>query len=268
MIISKKHNFTFIHIPKCAGTTVRTVLSEFNEWKHSGPPWVKNHSYCGLMDFGHIPLFTLRDHFKNDFEAIKASWSFAVVRDPHERFASSVSQRLKMYNENSIYSLSTKDFERVIKKDIEFLINQPKTENLLPAEYIHFQKQSDYLKIEGEMLVDSIYTTGNLSELFEEIEKITGKKLSYRSDKSQDVRKEGETRVIKRDSLIWLVKAGKMFGLNKIISSNIKQRILGPISTPRDQRLKSLFMEPYVKNFISDYYQDDIEIYKSATQKK
>lgn len=264
MIISHSHKFCFVHIPKCAGTTARKALEKHNEWEHAGPPWVRNHEALGEIDYGHIPLFTLRDFFNDDFETVKTLSSFAIIRDPFDRFASSVSQRLKMYNSHSIFELGPKEFRSVIQENIDFLSDQPKFEHLLPVEYAHFQKQIDYLYVNGEKIVKSIYPADDLYQMFTHIEKITGEKLDFRSHRGNTVRTEGKTRVIRNDTLKWVVKLARLLNLNKYISSNLKHKLLHPISLPRNERMQSIFSEPYVQDFIKNYYREDIALYKKS----
>jgi hypothetical protein len=88
MIISDRHHFVFAHIPKCAGTSVRDALQHLDDRDGFYTGRVDQHPTLGLLDYVHIPLFNLRDHFRSEFEKAGDYWSFAVVRDPFGRFPS------------------------------------------------------------------------------------------------------------------------------------------------------------------------------------
>ncbi len=80
MIISDKHQFAFVHIPKCAGTSLRSILQHFDDRGSKFTGRVDHHTELGELDYVHIPLFALREHFRPEFEAVQQYWSFAVVR--------------------------------------------------------------------------------------------------------------------------------------------------------------------------------------------
>jgi hypothetical protein len=88
MIINKTNRFAFVHIPKCGGTSVRKVLDTFNEWSYLGNPWIGETKKLGTVHFSHLPLQALRILFPEDLELVLKYESFALVRDPYERFFS------------------------------------------------------------------------------------------------------------------------------------------------------------------------------------
>jgi len=262
MIINRTKRFSFIHIPKCAGTTVRSVLDSFNEWEHAGPPWIKEHKDLGTLDFAHIPLFALQSHFTDDLETIKNVDSFAIIRNPYDRFASSVSQQVKMYSKQSIYEFAASDFEDVINKNIEFLKGQPESNHLLPPEYIHFQKQIDYTHLSGTTIVNNLHTIDTLDKMFEKIENICDQTLDFRDSRDNSIQQKGQTKIVRNGTLRHLIKAAKALKLNKAISPGFKKTILRPMLTPRDDQLKPMFESKHVTSFIRNYYGPDIELYE------
>ena len=260
MIISEEHRFVFVHIPKCAGSSVRKRLNRFNEWQVTGPPWIQ-------MDgpsYGHIPLFVLREHFTREFEAVQDYWSFAVVRDPFERFASSVSQRLSEFGDQPIQNLSPKKIRSFIHKTIEYLSQHQQMRGLLPPDYIHFQRQLDYIELNGERIIDSIYTIDQIDELFADVERKTGQKLvgATGQGKSTHVR---QTIVYRSDLFRRVIENSRPITnyLSKVLPESTKQSIRDRVYVQRDKRLKGIFEEIYVQAFIRDYYSDDIALYKS-----
>lgn len=268
MIISDRHKFVFIHIPKCAGTSVRNPLTPFNDWQRAGPPWQKECSGIGELDYGHIPLFVLREHFPNEFQAMQEYWSFTVMRDPFARFASSVSQRLKMYGNQPIQKCSFDEIREAIDESINYLSSQPRNGYLLPPEYIHFQKQVDYIQLDGDCIVDKIYLVDEVDALLVDLSHLINQEW-FESASSGSKTTKANTSVVFRNDLVRLVMKGarpitKHFG--KILSESTRQRIRGWIYVPRDQRMRDLFSEKHVRAFISDYYQDDIRLFERVRQ--
>lgn len=77
-------NAVFIHIPKTAGTTVRTVLgcSEYRRLKNI-PDNVPQHVSFGHLDYAHLVKKGYVDP-----EFAKSAFTFAFVRNPYDRTVS------------------------------------------------------------------------------------------------------------------------------------------------------------------------------------
>jgi hypothetical protein len=73
MIISDRHRFVFVHVPKSAGTSIRAALAPFADGGSAGSPDTTHETLPALLAL-HPPLAT---HVK-----------FAVVRNPWERLVS------------------------------------------------------------------------------------------------------------------------------------------------------------------------------------
>ncbi len=73
MIISDRHRFVFVHVPKSAGTSIRAALAPFGDGASAASPHTTHETLCSLLK-RHPQLAT---HFK-----------FAVVRNPWERLVS------------------------------------------------------------------------------------------------------------------------------------------------------------------------------------
>src|SRR5690554_2986132 len=97
MIINDAHQFVFIHIPKCAGTAVRVRLGEFDSSGGAFSISKGFHTEIGELDMAHIPLPVLKRFFPEPYEKVRTYESFAIVRDPFQRFSSSLFQRLMMF---------------------------------------------------------------------------------------------------------------------------------------------------------------------------
>ncbi len=268
MIISGKHRFVFIHIPKCAGTSVRIPLSTFNDWEHSGQVGQEENAAPVRLDFNHIPLFTLREHFGAEFKLTVQYWSFAVIRDPLTRFGSSVSQRLKAYSDQPIQKRSLEDVRAVIGETIDYLSRQPQEQYLLPPEYIHFQKQVDYVDLDGERIVDSLYSVEDIDLLLADVARRVGQSL-VEVGGGKTALQANRAVVFRNDLMRRVIEAARPVTdiVGKVLPESAKQPIRDRVYVPRDRRMKALFESEHVHEFIRDYYADDIALYQQVSQR-
>jgi len=240
MIISDKYNFCFVHIPKCAGTSVRGVLQKFDETLGRFTGHVGAHPEIGKLDYVHIPLAILREYFPGEYKKIKNYHSVAVVRDPYERFPSSLTQHLRMYGEKPIQKMSTKEIRSETDRCINFL-DKNRDITLLPPDYIHFQRQCTYIFDNEECLVDKLYTTNQVDQLLCDLSEKTGFPLAkINQDKQVHANRSV---VVRTEGLRILYQATHpLFSkpLNAVLTDNIKQKIRNFIYVPRDKRLRDI----------------------------
>lgn len=264
MIISDEHKFVFIHIPKCAGTSVRGILEPFDSREGAFTGRVDHHSEFGELDYVHIPLFALRDHFRPEFEAVQRYWSFAVVRDPYARFASSVSQNLRQYSEKPIQKRSIQDIVSCVREVIDFLSSHGREQLLLPPEYIHFQRQADYIDLDGEQVITSLYTVNQIDKLLFDVSQHTEWPLSDMVPEATKA-KANQTKVFRNDLLRRVIEYSRpgTGALRGILSDNLKQKFRDRVYVPRDQRMRELFAADHIRDFIQDYYAQDISLYRA-----
>lgn len=263
MIISDRHRFVFVHIPKCAGTSVREPLQRLDDRYGFYTDRVDRHPTLGLLDFVHIPLFTLRDHFRSEFDKVADYWSFAVVRDPFSRVPSSVSQRLKMYGGSAIQNQTTKNIKAEVQRSIDFLSRQPRHQHQLPAEYIHFQKQVDYVYLDGLQIMNSLYLVDEVDRLLQNVSVRTGVDLMVADDDGLEPRLANRSMVYRNESVRRLVDISRPFArlIYRAFPKAAQQHLKSMIYVHRNSRLDSLFSSEYVTDFIKDYYREDIELF-------
>lgn len=260
MIINDSARFAFIHIPKCAGTTVRDILRPLDDLKGAHTDRRGPHPELGYIDYVHIPLFTLREHFSSTFRKVENYWAFAIVRDPFSRFPSSLSQHLKMYGEAPIHRMRLREVEAAVARAMDFLEAAPRKNYLLPAQYIHFQKQVDFIYLDGNQVVDTVVSMERLDWLLEEVGRRIGRELS-----PAEAELPAQNRVmIHRNAGIRLV-AGLVRpvtrSVGRLLPDSLWERLNGAIFVPRDERLRRVFEAEHVRAFIKDYYRDDIELF-------
>ena len=267
MIISEKHQFSFIHIPKCAGTSVRQILQPFDSYQGRFTGRVDHHLTFGQLDYVHIPLFVLQDHFPSEFEAVMNYWSFAVVRDPFARFASSVSQRLRKYSDRPVQNRPTEDIRSFVHETINYLLQHEQERHLLPPEFIHFQRQIDYIKLDDEQIVGSLYTVNQIGELLADVSQKTGQNLLANASDSSKM-SANRTIVYRNDLLRRVIDTSRpvINKFNKFLPEPVKQTLRDRVYVPRDQRIKHLFETEHVQAFIRNYYADDIKLYERVSE--
>jgi len=266
MIISDTYRFVFVHIPKCAGTTVRMRLQGFDT-RNGEFYGVRQHPQLGRLEYGHIPLFTLREYFPEEFATVRDYWSFAVVREPFSRFGSSISQRLKEYIKTPIHKLGMTEIMKHIDECIEYLSQQPRHAHLLQTEYKHFQKQIDFLEVDGECLIDTIYTLGQIDLLLNDVGQRVGRSITEPEKNASS--HENRTVVFRNEVFRKLIEAVRPLSdrAGKILPEGMKQNVRDYVYVSQVDRLKDVFAMQHVKDFIKDYYAEDFQVYERTVSK-
>ena len=266
MIICDTHRFIFIHIPKCAGTSVRKALAPYDE---TNGQFARRayHETLGHIDYGHIPLFVLKKHFSDKYEKLLRYDSYAVLRDPYSRFPSSLAQHLRMYRQVEMRQLSPKMLKRVIDETLNILGDHADPMAYLPHQYIHFQRQKDFIYLEEIKITKNLYTTHIASEVITSIGDLIGKPLKPVSDAIQP--KENETQFYRSAWIRMLVEHSKPL-LKAVLREerweSLKQATRDRVFTSSDRRLQAVFDSDHVRDFIADYYQDDIDLFETVHQ--
>src|ERR1700756_1678559 len=96
MIINDPHEVVFVHVPKCGGTSIRLQLAEMDSYKGAFQ-YKGEHPDLGKIHYAHIPLQFLSAAFPDAFDKVSRYKSFALLRDPFDRFASATFQRLEEF---------------------------------------------------------------------------------------------------------------------------------------------------------------------------
>lgn len=176
MIFNDTHRFAFVHIPKCAGTSVRTALSPYDQ-AHARfyDKAVAEHPVLGLLDYHHIPLAVLRDYFADDYARLVAYRSFALVRDPVSRFPSSLHERFVQRDRIALADRPRDEVARELDKVMAELSRLPGDAPIVDPALIHFSRQCDYINLDGQQIVDTPRTVGEVDDLLEEVSGLLGR---------------------------------------------------------------------------------------------
>jgi len=262
MIIDDQHRFVFVHIPKCAGTSVRQILQKFDASQgRFSPPLRQDHPQLGRLDMVHIPLAILRQYFPQEYQKVKDYFSVAVLRDPFARFSSSLYQRLALYGENSVKGISQKQLKAALEEAIAFLAAQPRDANL-PYDYIHFQQQSSYVFDLGERLVHKLYTPQTLTTMYCDIGKLVGEQLEL--SRGVHANRAVVYKSKSRRALGGIISPLYTPSVQKFLPITVKERIKKAFYKSPNNKFGGLFDSETVRDFVSEYYAEDIALYKSV----
>lgn len=268
MIISDDKKFVFVHIPKCAGTSVRSFLQSWDQAEGKFTARIDNHSELGTIDYVHIPLFVLREHFPTEYEKVSRYFSISVVRDPFRRFPSSFSQHLKKITNGRTKDISHKEVRKTVDSVIDTLRSfDDEAKVYLPYRFIHFQRQIDYVFDQGEQLITKLYDISEVDELLEDLDQ----KVGIRGGESESVgstEKANESIVYRNDFVALATKVAtpvlRVFVPSSRVRKRFRESVESLLYVPRDARFRDVFESAHVRDFVESYYSEDIKLVESV----
>lgn len=170
MLISQKHQLGFIHIPKCGGTSIKHLFAEIDdtETRFAGQ---FTHPELGRVFLGHLPLWALRDHYPELFEAMRGYRLFAICRDPYDRFESAISERMQLLHHKRINDFGYPEVVDFTASVIEKIKAQ---DRIVAADLCHFIPQSDFVFLDGQRIVGQVYPLAQINRLIAALSEATG----------------------------------------------------------------------------------------------
>ena len=148
MIVSDSKRFIFVHIPKCAGNTVRLWLRPYDTrgdffWGLYAPFTNPQHA----VDLAHVTLPMLRQILGE--ETFNGYFKFAVIRNPYDRAFSSFLEALKFF--------PAYQHQGGFKRFLQEQLAQADFEQLRPGgrKLVHFTPQHRYIFDEADQAVVS-----------------------------------------------------------------------------------------------------------------
>ena len=260
MILSDRYRFVFIHVPKCAGTSVRAAVAPYHDADSRFLKGVELHPDLGEIDFRHLPLGLLRDIDPEAFEKLKIYDSFALIRDPFQRFRSALAQRTKMYLGKEFAQLDQVDIRAEIDRVIDYLKSEPR---VIAPEFIHFSRQSDYIGVDGVQLVRHVYPLERLDLLGAALGRHIG------TDELQ-IGHANKTTVFRHPQLKHLLRGGSAAArrvlpraLHEALRVHARRKLMRPGGTAP----LPAFDHPAVQAFINSYYAADIALYRDVLRR-
>lgn len=264
MIIDDKHKIVFVHIPKCAGTTVRQYLQKWDGANSMFTARVDYHPSLGRLDYVHMPLFILNDHFPDEMKKIKEYWSFAIIRDPFERFASSVSQRLRVYGGKPLKEFSMREIELEAIRCIEFLKKYDCQGRCLPPEYIHFQRQVDYIYLNSEKIIDELYSSKEIDQakknILDRIGILDGKENEF-TESVESVKNKTEVYRFKKLSVLRRLVDPVWSVIRRYVPRTVLNKIKRLVYLESNERMEKFYSDQSISTFVNEYYAQDIYLW-------
>jgi len=253
MLLSTEFDFAFVHIPKCGGTSLR---DSFRNMPGLHNPLTDARSAIPFeTDPNHVQLCVLRDHAPGLLAHLEACTSYAVLRDPVERFPSALAQHCKMFQGTDLGDLSIPEIRELTEAAIAYLRSEDPVRD---RRYIHFERQVRFTHLDGRRVVDRLFRLNDQAALVADVAATTGYRApslnesnaaaNFRSATLQKIRL-GFPRPIKRLVRDHMPLAGKRA---------IDQLFFRPSLT--QDRLEAI-LTPDVRNFIADHYAEDFKIH-------
>lgn len=257
MIISPRHKFVFVHIPKCAGTSVRTQLIKCDP-DHIGMGEVGSHPLLGNIDYGHVPLSLLRQHFPENYSYLERFTSYAVVRDPLDRFGSSLRQMLWRYDNRPMTLIPQEELRGLTLKALEDVaaeLDRPS------SKYIFFARQRDFIYGEDRRIVDHLIPMELVPDFIAHIGRITETAMESGTRSNQNV----ELRFKRVGGLAYRVNDVLRRSLPLDVHARIKNMSLRLLSAKKSAAEASgiLQMEE-VRSFVETHYAQDAQIHREV----
>ena len=255
MIIDDTHETAFVHIPKCGGTTISVQFGDLDSYdgafRRKG-----DHPALGAIHYAHIPLRFLHRHYPVEFDKVRAYRSFALTRDPHERFASATFQRLA-------------EFVGVAKIDITRAKALGEAHAVMgwlaqrgpfcDLEYIHFSRQVDYVALDGERIVDVVLPLEDIADLAAALEE--------RCQVRFDPELRANINFGSSNRLLSMIHVAKPI-YSRLTTWAFRERLLMLAKRWKIQSPQSLYedfrRDPRISDFVEAYYADDFRLYRAA----
>lgn len=256
MIISDRHRFVFVHIPKCAGVSVKRQLRSIDD-SAGDFSRIGDHPELGKIHFAHIPLSDLKVHFPDVHLRLCSYRSMALVRDPVDRFISAVFQRLREFKGFNQSAITPKRFAAEAKNVTRHLASTPER---LSLEYVHFNRQADYVLEDGRRLVGQVFRLDQLSRAADYIAECT----DVRIEQENWLNRSAELKVGRLAPLARLIRVPYAFALPLAVRQKIRSAMLG--SGLYGGVTKERFVMPgsWLSDFLLEYYREDFDLFANA----
>ncbi|WP_265501161.1 sulfotransferase family 2 domain-containing protein [Paracoccus beibuensis] len=254
MIISPRHRFVFVHIPKCAGTSVRTQIVKCDP-DHLSMGEVGRHPELGNIDFGHVPLPILRQHFPREYDYLERFTSYAVVRDPLERFGSSLRQMLWRYDQRPMTLIPAEELRQLTLKTLDEVADQLDNPS---SKFIFFARQRDFIFDGDRRMVDHLIPMALVPDFIAHIGRITDTPMESDTRSNQNI----ELRFKKIGGLAYRVNDMLRRTLPLDLHARIKDSALRLLSARKSAAEASGILDmPEVRTFVERHYDEDAQIY-------
>ena len=161
-MINHKHKFIFIHIPKCAGTSVERAFNGKDGWDNNNKLWKQHATIKQIKNF-----YTTPKQFNTYFK-------FTIIRNPFDRIVSSyhwLAPKVKAeINNNTFYDFVTRQGAfKYLLFDKEFYLKENRyhqiksiCDYILPIKHIDYIARLETLEKDWMYICDKLNININL----------------------------------------------------------------------------------------------------------
>lgn len=254
MIISDDFRFAFVHVPKCAGTSVRRSLRALDT---TGEAFfrISDHPVLGPVHLAHLTLGQLAAHYPHDFAKLRSYQSFAILRDPTDRFISAVNQRLREFKLVPQSSITLP----LIREEASRVIACLERTDELDLEYVHFIPQAKFTDLKGERIVQHLFAVEHMDDAAAFIEGLTGTRIiKEHRNKTTELRFRALRPLQRglREPYTRLFSDARRAAIRRKMSS------FGFYRSPKTKEV--IASDDPIASFVRDYYAADIALHKAV----
>ena len=274
MIVSDKHRFAFIHIPKCAGSTVRQALAAYDESFAGMTAGLKNwrqnefvfwhEGEDQFLDYHHLTLAQLQRLYPEQWEKVDAYPAYAILRDPYSRLISALYQYLRQVEEIVVHDLGPEELQArlipILEKVDAFFAKDPQ----LPFDYVHFQPQSSYVELDGKRVVEGLVSISSLDQLYHMLDD----QLAPHGEALEPfhLQKTNVTKAYRWQAAQNLVQrhSGLVNALRSRLPRGFKTKIRQVLLKDSDLKQVSITESKVVREFVERHYARDVALWNEV----
>jgi len=254
MIIIEGSEFAFVHIPKCAGTTVRNWLSTQTGHDRRFDDYLEVPGR-GRYHGAHLTLDVLRDAFPEELKKLRNYWTCTAVRDPFKRFLSAFSQYEREFHGRNVLLMTPEALQADLS---ELIVRLKKGEAKRDTELMHFLPQSDFIYLNGEKIVNDVIPIERMDVLIEKI----SKHLDILPPETRVANERRQSKIPMLKSVLYHAKKMSRVVLPESLWRKLHNMAIKLLTKKNDEQLDlgSLGVEA----FVAEHYAKDAEIHRMA----
>jgi hypothetical protein len=256
MIVSDALRLAFLHIPKCAGSTVRRDLvahDSLGDMFHGF--WTPPHGV--RIDMLHITLAQLEAHFPDVLDKVRAYESYAVIREPARRLFSSLAYYMGSVQNQRIQADDPERIERTLREVADKLAV---ANGSLESRFVYFTRQSEYVRLRGKRLVRHLYPLEELSRLAQDVQKRHGVAI--------DVRERVNPMAVDDGPLVRAMRRVAAPVLPRTVRLGLRAALLPSAARTGEALFRQVSATDLFQDLMERYYGEDVFLYRSLTSGK
>lgn len=265
------HQLAFIHIPKNGGQSVRNALEAVAPISYDalaqdlGTEEVAaraavesgfEHPRLGPIHPAHITLAALRRDFPACWQVLMTADSFALTREPRDRFISAVMQRTREFKDGHAMRASDPAIAQEAEEVAATLTENP---TVWSREYIHFVRQIDFVELNGQRIVDAVFPVDAADAIATWVQSRTGLALNITRDH------------VRRQPKPWAraVMPVARFAGRTLMPAKVKRAVYGAwvksaVFDNAGQSYQSVDLGSDVERFIQSHYEADAALHAQS----